>query len=40
MEKIYFLGSNITMNYNVTILDIRKVIIGDNTMIGPGTLIT
>ena len=38
--KNIFLGSNITMNFNVTILDIRKVTIGDNTMIGPGTLIT
>ncbi len=28
------------MNFNVTILDIRKVTIGDNVMIGPGTLIT
>ena len=38
--KNIFLGKNITMNYNVTILDIRKVTIGDYTMIGPGTLIT
>jgi maltose O-acetyltransferase len=38
--KNIFLGSNITMNFNVTILDIRKVTIGDNVMIGPGTLIT
>ena len=34
------MGSNITLNFNVTILDIRKVTIGDHTMIGPGTLIT
>ena len=38
--KNIFLGSNITINFNVTILDIRKVTIGDHTMIGPGTLIT
>ena len=38
--KNIFLGSNITINFNVTILDIRKVTIGDYTMIGPGTLIT
>jgi len=34
------MGKNVTINFNVTILDIRKVIIGDHTMIGPGTLIT
>ena len=38
--KNIFLGSNVTLNFNVTILDIRKVTIGDHTMIGPGTLIT
>jgi len=38
--KNIYLGANITLNYNVTILDIRKVTIGDNTMIGPGTMIT
>ena len=38
--KNIFMGANITLNYNVTILDIRKVSIGDNTMIGPGTMIT
>ena len=38
--KNIFLGSNVTINFNVTILDIRKVTIGDHTMIGPGTLIT
>ena len=38
--KNIFMGENITLNYNVTILDIRKVTIGDNTMIGPGTMIT
>ena len=40
IEKKIFLGSNITMNFNVTILDIQKVTIADNTMIGPDTLIT
>ena len=38
--KNIYMGANITLNYNVTILDIRKVFIGDNTMIGPGTMIT
>ena len=38
--KNIYLGSDITMNFNVTILDIRKITIGDNTMIGPKTLIT
>ena len=38
--KNIFLGANVTINFNVTILDIRKVTIGDHTMIGPGTLIT
>lgn len=33
------MGKNLTVNFNVTILDIRRVEIGDNTMIGPGTLI-
>ena len=28
------------MNFNITILDIRKVTIGDNTKIGSGTFIT
>lgn len=37
--KNIFMGKNLTVNFNVTILDIRRVEIGDNTMIGPGTLI-
>lgn len=35
-----FIGDNFTGNYNLTILDIRQVRIGDNVMIGPNTLIT
>lgn len=38
--KKIFIGSNFTGNYNLTILDIREVYIGDNVMIGPNTLIT
>jgi maltose O-acetyltransferase len=34
------IGRNFTGNYNLTILDIREVRIGDNVMIGPNTLIT
>lgn len=34
------IGCNFTGNYNLTILDIREVWIGDNVMIGPNTLIT
>ncbi len=34
------IGSNFTGNYNLTILDIREVRIGDNVMIGPNTLIS
>ena len=33
-------GKNFLANYNVTILDIAPVRIGDYVMIGPGTLIT
>ena len=33
-------GDNFLANYNVTILDIREVNVGDNVMIGPNTLIT
>lgn len=33
-------GEDFLTNYNVTILDIAKVNIGDNCMIGPNTLIT
>ncbi len=38
--KKIFIGINFTGNYNLTILDIREVYIGDNVMIGPSTLIT
>lgn len=38
--KNIYIGSNFTGNYNLTILDIREVYIGDNVMIGPNTLIT
>ncbi len=38
--KNIHLGSNITVNYNVTILDIAPVSIGDYCMIGPNTLIS
>ena len=33
-------GENFLTNYNVTILDIMPVTIGDNVMIGPNTLIS
>lgn len=35
-----FIGNIFTGNYNLTILDIREVHIGDNVMIGPNTLIS
>lgn len=38
--KKIFIGNNFTGNYNLTILDIREVYIGDNVMIGPNALIT
>lgn len=38
-KKIH-IGNNFTGNYNLTILDIREVYIGDNVMIGPNALIT
>ena len=38
--KNIHIGHNFTGNYNLTILDIREVWIGDNVMIGPGTLIS
>lgn len=38
--KNIFVGKDFIANYNVTILDIGKVIIGDNVWIGPNTLIT
>ena len=34
------MGKNFLANYNVTILDIAPVVIGDYVMIGPNTLIT
>ena len=40
MEKKIHIGNNFTGNYNLTILDIREVYIGDNVMIVPNTLIT
>lgn len=38
--KNIHIGNNFTGNYNLTILDIREVYIGDNVMIGPGTMIS
>lgn len=38
--KNIFIGNNFTGNYNLTILDIREVTIGDNVMIGPNALIS
>lgn len=38
--KKIFIGDNFTGNYNLTILDIMEVYIGDNVMIGPNVLIT
>ncbi|MBS5062817.1 MAG: sugar O-acetyltransferase [Hungatella hathewayi] len=35
-----YVGKNFLANYNVTILDIAPVYIGDYVMIGPNTLIT
>ena len=37
---VFYIGVNFTGNYNLTILDVGKVYIGDNVMIGPGTLIS
>ena len=34
------IGNNFTANFNLTILDIKEVYIGDNVMIGPNTTIT
>lgn len=39
MENI-FIGNNFTGNFNLTILDIKEVYIGDNVMIAPNTTIT
>ncbi|MBR1660556.1 MAG: sugar O-acetyltransferase [Oscillospiraceae bacterium] len=38
--KNIFIGDNFTGNYNLTLLDIREIRIGDNVMIGPNTMIT
>ncbi|MGP1515812.1 MAG: sugar O-acetyltransferase [Bacteroidales bacterium] len=38
--KNIFIGDNFIGNFNLTILDIREVYIGDNVLIGPNTLIT
>ena len=38
--KNIFIGNNFTGNFNLTILDIKEVYIGNNVMIGPNTLIT
>ena len=38
--KNIHIGSDFTGNFNLTILDIREVYIGDHVMIGPNTLIT
>lgn len=38
--KNIFIGDNFTGNFNLTILDVKEVFIGDNVMIGPNTLIT
>ncbi len=38
--KNIHIGDNFTGNYNLTILDIREVYIGNHVMIGPNTLIT
>ena len=38
--KNIHIGSNFTANFNLTILDIKEVYIGDNVMIGPNTTIT
>lgn len=38
--KNIFIGNNFTGNYNLTVLDLREVHIGNNVMIGSNTLIT
>jgi len=38
--KNIYIGNNFTGNFNLTMLDVREIRIGDNVMIGPGTLIT
>ena len=37
--KNIYIGKNFTGNYNIIMLDIREIYIGDNVMIGPNTLI-
>jgi maltose O-acetyltransferase len=34
-----FIGKNFTGNYNIIMLDVREIHIGDNVMIGPNTMI-
>ena len=38
--KNIFIGNDFTGNFNLTILDIREVFIGDHVMIGPNVLIS
>lgn len=38
--KNIFIGNNFTGNFNLTILDVKEVYIGDNVMIGPNSTIT
>ena len=38
--KNIFIGNNFVGNYNITILDIKEVYIGNDVMIGPNTTIT
>ena len=38
--KNIHIGNNFTGNFNLTILDVKEVYIGDNVMIGPNTTIT
>ena len=38
--KNIFIGNDFVGNFNLTILDIREVYIGNHVLIGPGTLIT
>ena len=38
--KNIFIGDNFTGNFNLTILDVKEVYIGNHVMIGPNTLIT
>lgn len=35
-----YVGDNFLTNYNVTILDVARVYVGNDVMIGPNTLIT